>query len=1317
MLDFVKIKSKVDDKKKTISVYPAFQVKKSEDLMTKGKSFYAVWDEDYNLWTTDETRACFLIDREIDEYAESVHDRKPDYDIHTMKLLDYKSRQYTEWQSYCKAIPDNFKQLDCDVTFRDDLTGKDDYRSKRLNYILEDIPTPNYDELISTLYDEDERRKIEWAIGSVIAGDSKNIQKFYVFYGEPGSGKSTILKIISKLFDGYTAPFDAKAIGNPNSAFALEPFKDNPLIAIQDDGDLFHIEDNTRLNSIASHEKLVVNQKNKALYSARFNSIMFIGTNKPVRITDAKSGIIRRLIDISPSGHLLKRRRYDAVMNQIDFELGGIANHCYEVYKELGYSYYDTYKPINMIGITNDFYNFVDDNLDFFIEHREKIQLKRVWQLYKDYVQESNTQYPFTLKAFKEELKNYYDEYYDRLYNKDSGASDRKVYCGFQSDKFNYQFEGEKKVEEDIPYALSFDHTESLFDKLYSDMPAQYANPDGKPLCKWDEVTTKLSDIDTSKLHYVLMPEEHIVIDFDIKNSNGEKDFELNLEAASKFPPTYAELSKSGAGIHLHYIYTGDPKELSRIYGDNIEIKVFTGKSSLRRCVTKCNNLPIAKIGSGLPLKKGDNMINLEAMKSEKQLRALIRNCLLKKHHGATKPEVDYIYSVLEKCYNSDMHYDVTDMRPDITAFATNSTNQSLACLKLVSQMKFKSKEPSQSVDDGEAPIVFYDVEVFPNLFIICWKYAGENKPVVKMINPSPADVEKLFNFRLIGFNNRRYDNHVLYARSVGYSNEELFTLSSRIVNNTKKDENKNCYFMEAYNLSYADVYDFATKKQSLKKWEIELGIHHQENSYPWDQPLDESHWDEVADYCCWDVNATEKVFNHCHADFAARKILAELTGLSVNSTNRQIILKLLVGNNRNPELVYTNLKTGEMSDGNKLPFCFPDYEFVKGEDNKMHNMMWGTDLGFGGYVYAEPGIYSNVALLDVNNMHGESISTLNKLAENTQNYRDLRAARIAIKHRDYKKLEKMFDGKFMKYVGSDEEADNLQAALKLVLNSTYGIIAATFDNPIRDKRDVNNIVALLGALFMRTLQKEVQDRGFTVAHIKTDSIKVPNATSEIISFIQDFAKKYGYEMEHEATYEKMCLVNDAVYIAKYDDKGIRNKGGKHAGEWTATGAEFQIPYIFKSLFSKEPLEFKDFCETKSVAKGELYLDMNESLPEEEHNYKFVGRVGEFVPIKSGCGGGVLYRFADNKYYAAAGTKGYRWLESETIKNLKWEDRIDKSYFEKEASDAIAHIQEFGDFDWFVSDDKEVPPPNNLKDSKEIEVPFDEDFKAMNPPA
>ena len=353
----------------------------------------------------------------------------------------------------------------------------------------------------------------------------------------------------------------------------------------------------------------------------------------------------------------------------------------------------------------------------------------------------------------------------------------------------------------------------------------------------------------------------------------------------------------------------------------------------------------------------------------------------------------------------------------------------------------------------------------------------------------------------------------------------------------------------------------------------------------------------------------------------------------------------------------------------------FPGYEFKDGK-----NIYRGTDVGKGGYVYAEPGMYGNVALLDVASMHPHSVINLNAFGEYTQNFKDIVDARIAIKNKDFEKAKKMFGGKLAPYLEDESTAKNLAQALKIAINSVYGLTSANFDNPFRDVRNKNNIVALRGALFMRTLQDEVQKRGFKVAHIKTDSIKIPDATPEIIQFVMDFAVQYGYKFEHEATYERMCLVNDAVYIAKYD-----------TGEWTATGTQFQIPYVFKKLFSKEDLTFEDLCVTKSVTSS-LYLDMNEDLPEDEHNYIFIGKVGRFCPIKPGCGGGLLMREKDGKYYAATGTKGYRWLESESVKLLNKMDAIDESHFKTMADAAIDTIKKYGDYEWFVSDDPYVGP-------------------------
>jgi hypothetical protein len=384
---------------------------------------------------------------------------------------------------------------------------------------------------------------------------------------------------------------------------------------------------------------------------------------------------------------------------------------------------------------------------------------------------------------------------------------------------------------------------------------------------------------------------------------------------------------------------------------------------------------------------------------------------------------------------------------------------------------------------------------------------------------------------------------------------------------------------------------------------------------------------------------------------------------------------------------------------------AFPGYEFVDGK-----NIYRGTDVGKGGYVYAEPGMYGNIALLDVASMHPHSAINLNAFGEYTQHFKDLVDARIAIKRKDFDKARKMFGGKLAPYLDDETTAKNLTQALKIAINSVYGLTSANFDNPFRDIRNKNNIIALRGALFMRTLQDEVQKRGFKVAHIKTDSIKIPDATPEIIEFVMDFGRQYGYEFEHEATYDRMCLVNDAVYIAKYDN-----------GEWTATGTQFQIPYVFKKLFSKENILFDDLCETKSVTSS-LYLDMNENLPDvsslekelnkvlknspgdenlinnlkEEiakgHNYRFIGKVGRFCPIKPGCGGGLLMREKDGKYYSATGAKGYRWLEAEIVSSLGRTDDIDEGHFKEMADAAIDTIKKYGDYEWFVSDAPYTPP-------------------------
>lgn len=1360
MIDFLMISTR-STKRGVIEIYPKFIIKKSSDLMIRGGDFYAIWLEDRGLWSTDEQDALQLIDRELDRYAEENR-KNFDSSVKVLHMWDSESGMIDSWHKYCqKQMRDSFHMLDEKLIFSNTPTNKKDYASKKLKYPLEEGTINAYDKLMSTLYSETEREKIEWAIGSIVCGDSKKLQKFMVLYGAAGTGKSTVLNIIQQLFDGYYSVFDAKALGSSSNSFALEAFKSNPLVAIQHDGDLSRIEDNTRLNSLVSHELMTVNEKFKSTYANRFKCFLFMGTNKPVKITDAKSGLIRRLIDVSPSGDKLSPKEYKTVMKQIEFELGAIAYHCQNVYLA-NPGMYDDYIPVAMLGASNDFYNFIIDSYHVF-KKEDGTTLKASWEMYKTYCDEAKVPFPFSQRIFKEELKNYFRDYKER-FNLDDGTRVRSYYIGFRTEKFEEQTISEK--EEPEQKLIEFKAQPSVFDKECADCPAQYATSSEIPTSKWEKVKTKLSSINTSKLHYVKVPENHIVIDFDIPDKDGNKSFELNLKEASKWPPTYAELSKSGQGIHLHYIYAEDPAKLSRIYDDHIEVKVFNGKSSLRRKLTKCNNLPIATINSGLPLKGEKQVINFEGVKSEKGLRTQIKRNLNKEYHPATKPSIDFIYKILEDAYASDLHYDVTDMRNAVLAFAASSTHQADYCIKLVNKMQFKSADQSSGTKNDDAKLVFYDVEVFPNLFLVNWKIEGEGKPVVRMINPTSAEIEELMRFRLVGFNCRRYDNHILYARLMGYTNEQLFSLSNRIINGSA-----NCFFGEAYNVSYTDVYDFCSKKQSLKKWEIELGIHHQELGLPWDQPVPEEMWTKVAEYCDNDVIATEVVFNARKADFTARQILADVAGMTVNDTTNSLTTKIIFGNNRKPQDQFNYRFMGDVTpdcepwtitedmvlydhlgDENFTLFnkdgkpVFPGYTFEGGK-----SIYRGEEVGEGGYVYAEPGMYSNIALLDIASMHPSSIVAEELFGpEYTKRFNEILQARIAIKHKEFDKAKKMLNGALAKYLTDEAAAADLAQALKIAINSVYGLTSASFDHPFRDNRNKDNIVAKRGSLFMVNLKHEVQRRGFIVAHIKTDSIKIPDATPEIIQFVMDYGKQYGYNFEHEATYDRMCLVNDSVYIAKYKD-------GKRAGEWTATGTQFQVPYVFKKLFSKEPIEFEDMCETKSVTSA-LYLDMNEDLPDvsdlesekdklwkqindpnrmtepmekecariEEliseiskgHNYHFIGKVGQFCPIKPGCGGGILLRETENKktgekgYAAATGSKGFRWLESEMVRELGKENDIDRTYYNNLVDEAVKSLSSYGDFERFVADEPFVsdntPPWFGVGEPHEEEpTPFD----------
>ena len=154
-----------------------------------------------------------------------------------------------------------------------------------------------------------------------------------------------------------------------------------------------------------------------------------------------------------------------------------------------------------------------------------------------------------------------------------------------------------------------------------------------------------------------------------------------------------------------------------------------------------------------------------------------------------------------------------------------------------------------------------------------------------------------------------------------------------------------------------------------------------------------------------------------------------------MNSTTNSHTTRIIFGDNREPqdELIYTNLATGQkFQNGQEIgtdPVHFPGYVYDFGKSTYK-----GEEVGEGGYVYSEPGMYSNVALLDVASMHPASIENLELFGPYTKKFSDIKRARMAIKHGEYDTAKEMLNGALAPYLKSQDDAEALSYALKLSL-------------------------------------------------------------------------------------------------------------------------------------------------------------------------------------------------------------------------------------------------------------------------------------------
>lgn len=1277
MLDFVDVIVNTEPYHKNAfdaEVYPSFYYGYTKDIVLKGGKMVGFWNPDKGNWDTNKNDFVQFLDGKIrdkheeikEEFKEKLKDEYKDHRIKVKYMGSVASRVMDDFEKLEKKSQQHDHVIfNNKIFFKDDLIRKEDYSTTQLSYRPEKGKTPVFDEFMEVLYEPEEIDKILWFMGAVFMSKMPYIQKGMFLYGAKGTGKGTVIQIFRDLFEEYCGVINLKKLTS-DTDFATSQIDTVPIL-IDDETNLSMIKNDTELLKLMSHDPIEVNKKYGIPYSVTFTGLLIAASNQRYKVRNLDSGITRRFVTVEPKGNKHSGKRYKELMDQMPFEYPQLAQRAIDHFNAKGQYYYDTYVDMSMVEYSDPTYRFV---VDHYNELKNGISWKRVGMLYHAYLESIG----FDTKDYRNKIKaGLYPTYMDFANQKKVNGENRTSW--FFNLKENVIFphvtsEGIEVQDESDSQELRVIKGDSLLDKIAADYPAQLASKHGTPKVPWDKCKTTLSDIDTSELHYVILPLHHIVIDFDIKNESGEKDLDLNLEAAKKFPRTYTELSKSGQGVHLHYYYDGNVEQLERIYDKDIEIKVFTGKASLRRMLTKCNSEPIKTISHGLPLKGAEKMYNAaEIIKwDEKKLRRSIERNLSKQIHANTKPSIDLIQHSLRTAEENGVKYDLRDMYQDLVIFAAMSTNQADYCLGVVEGLTLSTIEEQEAIETYQAvskvvpdkDLYFYDIEVYPNLFVICYKRYGEDK-ITKLINPSANDLEDFFDKAMIGFNNRRYDNQIMYYALMGESPLELYNRSTAII----RDKDKNVIKYQAMELSYADIYEYVFLKQSLKKWQVQLNITHDEIEFPWDQPVPEHQWDRVVEYCCNDVETTEIVFKHTYGDYKAQCILSELSGLSVNSTHNQHSAQFMFGNERNPNqhFKYTNLAE-----------IFPGYEYNPYTKTSEQSTYMGEFVGEGGAVRTTPGIWTDVALLDVESMHPTSAIELDYFGPYTQKLADMKQTRLHIKHGNLDEAAKMFDGRIEKYFKDKAEAKALSNALKLVINSIYGLTSAKFYNKFSQKLNVDNIVAKRGALFMITLQHEVEKQGYVVAHIKTDSIKIPNADEYIINFVNEFGKKYGYNFEHEKTYRRLVLLNKAVYAGEYL-KENKDDPSLNKWAWEFTGGPLLEPFVQKTLFTHMEVADQEFRQIKEVSAGKDGTPAAIYLGDE--------RIGRFAGVYPSLTGTDMWRITEPKdpdvepkKGHVSGTKGFGW---KLWSDYKGKEDVDMTYFNKQVDDIVKQIEKVGD--------------------------------------
>ena len=468
--------------------------------------------------------------------------------------------------------------------------------------------------------------------------------------------------------------------------------------------------------------------------------------------------------------------------------------------------------------------------------------------------------------------------------------------------------------------------------------------------------------------------------------------------------------------------------------------------------------------------------------------------------------------------------------------------------------------------------IIVFDWEVFPNWNCMVWGVYTPNLSEFKTEAITSDDSDYLQKVKavahsgyLTGFNIKAYDMQILNFACKGYTPQELYAHSEKVINN-KSEKWVDITYWRFYD--FIDLRDDLKTMGSLKQFESNTGLPIRETSVPFGKAnLTESDKAEVVEYCKADVLATAALCKARWGYITSKANCSRLSPLSeaecVKNTSAKICAKMLGAKQRdnyNPPFYQIPEKLNKIfrdTIHTNIIDAFDGTELVNDFEYKVRYMQNNIVYGTGG-VHST---YRDALFSKSNNEYILVNADFENLYPSLLILFEYYAAGVPEKGKELfkyllatcRKLKGIL--REMKKNGeTGPEYDELfqeRDSTKLILNASTGAMRLKYS----DLYDPQNIISLCmtGQLLTTCMGKLLHNLGALIIQMNTDGILFRierTKLSDAKALLDKFSEDTGIPLEVEeqyAVYQKD--VNNYILLSSPNAKPkLKGRWAKKSG-------------------------------------------------------------------------------------------------------------------------------------------------------------------------